>query len=75
MAGIVTLPVKVGLAFGAFSSNVVCRSLELNVMAGVVTVPVQVGFAFGALSDKVDTMFVPATVSDPETYHHTRSSF
>ena len=48
MAGVLMLPVKVGLAIGALSDKVVVRGTPAIVIAGVLMLPVKVGLARGA---------------------------
>ena len=48
MAGVVSVPVNVGLASGANEAKVVARDVPLSVMAGVDMLPVKTGLARGA---------------------------
>ena len=48
MAGVVSVPVKVGLARGANKAKVVASDVPLSVITGVDMLPVNVGLARGA---------------------------
>ncbi len=48
MAGVVSVPVKVGLASGALSAKVDASDVPLSVIAGVDMLPVNIGLARGA---------------------------
>ena len=53
MAGVVSVPVKVGLARGALSAKVDASDVPFSVIAGVLMLPVNIGLSIGALSAKL----------------------
>jgi hypothetical protein len=56
---LVTVPVNVGLADGAFAEIKPVRSADPNVIAGTVSVPENVGLADGAFADIRPAISVP----------------